>query len=264
MHLVDDQDDVALLADLLDEALHAAFKLAPELGARHESGQVQQIDLLVLQLIGDAAHGDSLGQTLGNGGLANAGLADEAGIVLLAAVQDLDHTLQLLLPAHHGIQLPLGGPLGQVDAVIVQELVLEGPGRLARLVLGTGGLFLPGRGIVLGAGAAEEAVQEGEGGGLAVVVALVLRAGIVQVHQLLRAVEGGGHLPCQALQILIGETHAVDDIVHGLDVQLPGALETEALVLGLAVFQLGDEDHGDVFVAAGAESGVHSHSSLGV
>ena len=56
--LVDDQDDVAQLLDLLNEALHPALKLAPELGARHQGGEVQQIDLLVLELVGDVPLGD--------------------------------------------------------------------------------------------------------------------------------------------------------------------------------------------------------------
>ena len=157
----------------------------------------------------------------------------------------------------------MGGPLGQVDAVVIQELVLGGAGLLARLVLGLGRRLLPGSRVILGGGPAEEAIEEGEGGSLAIIVALVLRTGIVQIHEFLSAVEGSGHLPRQALQILIGDTHAVDDIVHRLDVQLPCALEAEALVFGLAVFQFGDEDHRHIFVAAGAESGIHSHSSLG-
>jgi hypothetical protein len=51
VHLVDDEDDVALLAYLLDKALHAALELAAELGAGHEGREVQQVDLLVPQLI---------------------------------------------------------------------------------------------------------------------------------------------------------------------------------------------------------------------
>ncbi len=81
------------LLDLVDQSLHAALKLAPELGTGHQSRQVQQIDLLVPQLKGHLPGGDALGQSLGNGGLAHAGLADEAGIVLLPAVQDLHHPL---------------------------------------------------------------------------------------------------------------------------------------------------------------------------
>lgn len=170
VYLVDDQNDVAQLADLLDEPLHAALELSPELGTGHQSRQVQQIDLLVPQLEGDLPGGDALGQSLGNGSLAHAGFTDEAGIVLLPAVQDLHHPLYLLLPADNGVQLALSGPAAEVDAVVIQILVLllALAGLLAGLPLR--GLSLLCRGIVA---AAEEPVQEGEGGGLAALLILV-------------------------------------------------------------------------------------------
>ena len=86
MHLVDDQDDIAQLADLFNEALHAAFELAAELRARDKRRQVKKIDLLASELKGHLARDDALGKSLGNGGLADARLADETGVVLLAAV----------------------------------------------------------------------------------------------------------------------------------------------------------------------------------
>ena len=122
MHLVNDQDDIACLADLLDKPLHAAFELAPELGAGHQGRQIQQIDLLIPQFEGHLPGGDALGQALGYGGLAHARLADEAGVVLLAAVQDLHHPLNFFFPADDGIQLALPGPAGKVNAVVIQKL----------------------------------------------------------------------------------------------------------------------------------------------
>ena len=71
MDLVDDQDDVAQLLDLLDQALHPALELTPELGARHQGGEVQQVDLLVQQLVGHVLVGNALGQALGDGGFAH-------------------------------------------------------------------------------------------------------------------------------------------------------------------------------------------------
>ena len=103
MDLVNDQNDVAQLADFLNQTLHAALELAPELGPGHQGGQVQQIDLLVLELIGDVALMDFCSQALRDGSFAHAGLTDEAGVVLLPAVQNLDHPLQFLLPANHGV-----------------------------------------------------------------------------------------------------------------------------------------------------------------
>ena len=122
MHLVNDQNDIACLADLLNKPLHAAFELAPELGAGHQGRQIQQIDLLIPQLEGHLPGGDALGQALGYGGLAHARLADEAGVVLLAAVQDLHHPLNFFFPADDGIQLALPGPAGKVNAVVIQKL----------------------------------------------------------------------------------------------------------------------------------------------
>ena len=103
VYLVNDQNDIPGLANFFDQTLHAALELAAELGARHQCRQVKEIDLLVPQLEGHLPGGDALGQTLGNGGLAHARLADKAGVVLLAAVQDLHHPLDLLLTADDGV-----------------------------------------------------------------------------------------------------------------------------------------------------------------
>ena len=125
MHFIDHQDDVSLLSDLLDQALHAAFKLSAELGPGHQGSQVQKKDLFILQLVRHVSHGDALGQALGNRRLADTGFADQAGIVLLPAVQDLDHTFQFLVPADHGVELSGPGTCGQVDAVVVQVFPLS-------------------------------------------------------------------------------------------------------------------------------------------
>ena len=50
--LVDDQNDIAELFDLVDEAFHAAFKLTSKLRACNERGQIHQIDFLALELVG--------------------------------------------------------------------------------------------------------------------------------------------------------------------------------------------------------------------
>ena len=141
VHLVYDEDDVAGLAYLLDEPLHAALELAAELRAGHEGGEVEEVDLLVAQLVGHVAAGDALGKALGDGRLADAGLADEAGVVLLAAVEYLYDALELLLAAYHGVELALARALGEVDAVVVQELAL-GPLRRGALRRGAA-LALP-------------------------------------------------------------------------------------------------------------------------
>ena len=47
---------------------------------------------------------DQLTETLEN--------PDEAGVIFSAPVEDLDHPVNLPVPAHNGVQLPVPGPLG--------------------------------------------------------------------------------------------------------------------------------------------------------
>ena len=117
-----------MLSYLLDKPLHAALKLAAELRARDECRQVEQVDLLIPELRRNIAHGDALREPFGDGSLADAGFADKAGVILLAAVEDLDNALKLLLAADHRIELTLAGAGGEVDAVIIKELALAALG----------------------------------------------------------------------------------------------------------------------------------------
>ena len=64
------------------------------------------------------------GQSLGDGSLAYAGLADQHGVVLAAAGQDLDDPLYLGIAADNGVQLAAAGGLGQIAGVLSQRLVL--------------------------------------------------------------------------------------------------------------------------------------------
>ena len=86
MHLVDHKDNIAELFDLVDQALHAAFKLAAELRARDQRGQIEQMHLFIPHLERDAPLVDAHGKPFRDRGLADARLADQTGIVLLAAV----------------------------------------------------------------------------------------------------------------------------------------------------------------------------------
>ena len=85
MDLVDEQDDVASLADLLHDLLEALLELTAVLGAGDQRAQVERVDLLVFEEAGHVVLGDALGQALDDGGLADAGLAHEHRVVLGAA-----------------------------------------------------------------------------------------------------------------------------------------------------------------------------------
>ena len=98
VQLVDEQDGVLGAAHLVHDGLDAFLELAAVLGAGHHHGQVEHDDAAVAQQFGDVAVDDQLGQALDDGGLADAGLAEEHGVVLGAAAEDLDDAFDLVVP----------------------------------------------------------------------------------------------------------------------------------------------------------------------
>ena len=105
VQLVDEQHRVDRAAQLLDDLLEALLELAAVLGARHERADVQRQHALVRERLGHVARDDALGESLRDGRLADARLADERGVVLGPARQDLDDPLDLLLTADDGVDL---------------------------------------------------------------------------------------------------------------------------------------------------------------
>src|SRR6266849_4259718 len=98
MQLVDEQDDVLVLGDLVDDRLEPLFELAAILGAGDHRRHVERQDAVILQGVRALAARDQLRQPFHDRRLAHARFADQDGVVLLAARQDLHHALDLLLP----------------------------------------------------------------------------------------------------------------------------------------------------------------------
>ena len=134
VQLVDEEDDVAPLGDLLHDLLEALLELAAVLRAGDQGGQVERVDLLVAQQLGHLVGADALREALDDGGLADAGLADQHRVVLGAAREDLHHALDLVLTTDDRVELALGGQLRQVAPELVEQLR-----RLLGLAGGTGG-----------------------------------------------------------------------------------------------------------------------------
>ena len=134
MQLINEEDDIAVLLHLVDGLFNALLEFAPVLSPGDHAGQVQRQDLLVQQLLRHIRRGDALGQTLGNSRLAHAGLADQNGVILGAAGQNLDDPLNFLFPSDDRVQLALTGRLGQIPGKFSQGLAL-----LAVLPMGSGG-----------------------------------------------------------------------------------------------------------------------------
>ena len=266
VHLVDDKDDVAHLADLLDEALHAALELAAELRARDERGEVKKINLLASQLERHVTRDDALGEALGNGRLADARLTDQAGVVLLAAVQNLDDAFDLLLAADDRVELAVACALGEIDAVGVEEFVLA---PLFDLLVAARALRLLGLVAILcvvrSGISAEKAAQERERGGLAVLVLVigVRIVGVGQTFEVFRAAEGAHHFIGDIVKVLIRDAHAAHHLVHLRQSEIFRALEAKSFVDVLPVFLTGNEHNGDILFTSGTKLRLHSISSLG-
>ena len=128
VQLVDEEDDLPLgVGDFLQDRLQPLLELAAVLRAGDERAHVERDDLLVLQPFGHVLPDDALREPFDDGGLADAGLADEHRVVLGAARQHLDHAADLLVAADDRIELALARELGQVAAVASRA-----PGRSLR------------------------------------------------------------------------------------------------------------------------------------
>ena len=124
VQLIDEEDDLALaLLHLVQHALQALLELAAVLCTGHQSAHVQTEHDAVLQVFGHIAAHDTLCKALCNGGLANAGLTDQAGVVLGLTGQDADHVADFLIAANDGVQLLLAGKVYQILTVFLQGVV---------------------------------------------------------------------------------------------------------------------------------------------
>ncbi len=126
VQLVDEEDDVAPGADLLEHLLQALLEVTAVAGPGDQRPEVQGVELLALDRLGNVVGDDLLGQPLDDGRLADAGLADEHRVVLGAARQHLHDPLDLALPADDRVELAFSGQLGEVAPELVEH------GRAAR------------------------------------------------------------------------------------------------------------------------------------
>ena len=233
--------------DLADKALDPLLELTTELGARNEGGHIQQEDLLVPQAGGHLALSNALGDALGDGSLADTGLTDQAGVVLLAAAQDLDGAVNFAVAADDAVHLAVPGLLGQVLTVGIQELALGG------FVLFT--VFAFGLVVAALAGCTKAKREHRRTAGHKIVLTVALLGGVLtccggQHTGLGSLLQEAAHAFFHVLQILIGHAELFHQIIHGLDVHLAGAGQAVALLHRLAVVHPLDEHHGRAFFAA--------------
>jgi hypothetical protein len=101
-------------------------ELAAVLRPRNQGPEVERVDLFVGEDLGHAPLGDLLGEALDDGGLADARLADDDGVVLGAPDEDLHDPRYLLLAPYNRVELVLLG-VGREVAPVLVELPRLGP-----------------------------------------------------------------------------------------------------------------------------------------
>ena len=126
VELVDEGDDLALGGlDLLEHGLEPLLELAAVLRAGDHRRQVERQQAATLQRVGYVAGDDPLGEPLDDGGLADAGLADEDRVVLGTSRQHLHDAADLGVTADDRVELAALGGLGEVDGVLLERLVVS-------------------------------------------------------------------------------------------------------------------------------------------
>ena len=210
--LVDEEDDVARAARLVEHRLDALLELAAVLGAGDHEREVERDDAAAEQEVRDVPRGDGLREALDDGGLADARLADERGVVLVAAREDLDEALDLVLAPDHRVELLLGGE--------AREVAPERVERGRRDLAARAGAAARGR----GAGAARRAgvrrrMELLERGNVVVVVLLGRNAaGGVQIRGRAAAESGAGRVVVVlVVVVLAGKRVAVERRADGLE-----------------------------------------------
>ena len=120
--LVNKQNCAAVPVEFFQQILEPFLKIAAVFGAGHHRRHIQRQQPLVAQKRRDLPGGDPLGQCFGQGAFAHARLPQQAGVVLLAAAEDLDHAVEFLFPAKHRVQSPFLRQPGQVPAIFFAGL----------------------------------------------------------------------------------------------------------------------------------------------
>jgi hypothetical protein len=121
--LVDEQDRVRIVHQLLEHGLQALLEIAAVLRPREQRAHVERIHRALGEQVRDVVLHDAAREALGDGGLADAGLADEQRVVLPAPAQRLHDPLQLLVAADQRIDLAGERERVQVHRVVVERAV---------------------------------------------------------------------------------------------------------------------------------------------
>ena len=115
------------LGDFFEDGLEPFLEFAAVVGAGDQGAHVERDHAPVCSDSGTSLGDDALGEALDDRGLADAGLADQDGVVLGAPREHLDHAADLLVAADDRVELAKLCHLGEVAAEALQRALLLFP-----------------------------------------------------------------------------------------------------------------------------------------
>ena len=146
---IDKEDNLAVSrCHFIDNSFKTLLKFALIFGACDERAHVERINLLGAEILWHIASYDTVSQTLGDGCLTGARLANEHRVVLGAARKNLKHAPDFLVTSDHRVEFACAGTLVEVDGILRKRVVgffgslVGGFLALAQLFDGCGELFL--------------------------------------------------------------------------------------------------------------------------
>ena len=116
VYLVYEEDSVGVGLYRVQDLAQPFLEVSAELGAGHHRGQVDGDDLLVHQVEGDIPVGYPPCNAFGQGCLADSGVSDYHGVVLLPPAENLYDPVYLPVPSGHRVQGAVGGRGSEVGA----------------------------------------------------------------------------------------------------------------------------------------------------
>ena len=136
MDFVDEEDGAFLFLQFGQEHFQALLEIAAILGAGQERAQVQREDAAFGHHVRHFAIDDALGEAFGDGGLADAGFADQQRIVLAPPAEHLDDPFHFVVAPHQWVDLAGLGEFVEIAGEGFQRwlaaaFALLGRGRLA-------------------------------------------------------------------------------------------------------------------------------------
>ena len=124
VHLVDEQNDLAVrTGNFVQYGFQTLFEFAAIFRPGDERAHVERQQRFFLQAFRHVAIDDAQRQSFRDGGLADAGLADEDGIVFRSAREDLHSAADFLVAADHGIELAVACGFGEVAGIALQRVI---------------------------------------------------------------------------------------------------------------------------------------------